>query len=84
MFAANRLGDQHAPTVPVYQSHAAADEIVQLAQAQQLHTDWCAKHVITRLDLLPGEHITGGVESIVPFTAWLRAIADGRPVVAAC
>jgi predicted esterase len=84
VFRANLLAAQPAPRVPTYQSHAAADEIVQLAQAQQLHATWCSEHVTTRLDLLPGEHVTGGVESIVPFTAWLQAVAHGLPVPTAC
>jgi Secretory lipase len=82
--AGNRLADRPAPTVPVYQSHAAADEIVQLAQAQDLHRAWCAARVTTRLDLVPGEHVTGLPESLPAYNVWLRATAAGLPVVGNC
>ncbi|KQS69249.1 lipase family protein [Modestobacter sp. Leaf380] len=84
VLAENRLADRPAPTVPTYQSHAAFDQVVALGQAQQLHDTWCAAGVTTRLDLLPAEHVTGGVQSVVPFGLWLSAVAAGRPVTAAC
>jgi hypothetical protein len=70
--------------VPVYQDHAAGDEIVQPAQAAALHQAWCAAGVTTRYDLLPAEHVTGGAESIAPFTAWLATVAAGLPVTGNC
>jgi hypothetical protein len=84
VLADNQLAVRPAPVVPVYQSHAAGDEIVQPAQATALHQAWCAAGVTTRYDLLPAEHVTGGVESIAPFTAWLGAVAAGRPVTGTC
>jgi hypothetical protein len=84
VMAENQLAARPAPTVPVYQSHAALDEIVQPAQARALHEAWCAAGVTTRYDLLPAEHVTGGVESTAPFTAWLGAVAAGRPVIGTC
>jgi predicted esterase len=84
VLAANRLTDRPAPTIPVRQSHATADEVVQLAQAQALHQAWCAAGVTTRLDLLVGNHATGGAESTSLFTEWLAATADGRPVAGSC
>ena len=82
--AENDLATRPAPTVPVYQSHAAADEIVALGQAQDLHETWCAAGVTTRLDLLPAEHVTGQVESLPGFAAWLGAVSRGLPVVPSC
>lgn len=84
VLADNQLATRPAPTVPVYQDHAAGDEIVQPAQATALHQAWCAAGVTTRYDLLPAEHVTGGVESIAPFTAWLGAVAAGLPVTGNC
>lgn len=82
--AENDLAARPAPTVPVYQSHAAADEVVALGQAQDLHTTWCAAGVTTRLDLLPAEHVTGLPQSLPLFAAWLGAVSRGLPVVPAC
>ncbi|GAA4324232.1 hypothetical protein GCM10023162_30830 [Klenkia terrae] len=84
VIAQNDLSTRPVPTVPIYQSHAAADEVVALGQAQDLHATWCAAGVTTRLDLLPAEHVTGGALSTAPFGLWLSAIAAGRPVLAAC
>ena len=84
VIAQNDLSTRPVPTVPIYQSHAAADEVVALGQAQDLHATWCAAGVTTRLDLLPAEHVTGGVLSTAPFGLWLSEIAAGRPVLAAC
>lgn len=82
--AENDLAARPAPTVPVYQSHAAADEVVALGQAQDLHATWCAAGVTTRLDLLPAEHVTGLPQSLPLFAAWLGAVSRGLPVVPAC
>ncbi|GHE08279.1 lipase family protein [Klenkia taihuensis] len=82
--AANDLGARPAPAVPVYQSHAAADEVVALGQAQQLHATWCTAGATTRLDLLPAEHVTGLPQSLPLFGAWLGALSRGLPVVPAC
>ena len=84
VLAENDLSTRPVPTVPIYQSHAAADEIVALGQAQDLHATWCAAGATTRLDLLPGDHVTGGFESLVPFSAWLQAVTRGLPVPASC
>jgi hypothetical protein len=84
VLADNQLAARPAPTVPVYQSHAALDEIVQPAQATELHEAWCAAGVTTRYDLLPAEHVTGLPESIAPFNAWLGAVAAGLPVSGNC
>jgi predicted esterase len=82
--AANDLAARPVPTVPIYQSHAAADEVVALGQAQDLHATWCAAGATTRLDLLPAEHVTGQVESLPLFSAWLGAVSRGLPVLPDC
>jgi pimeloyl-ACP methyl ester carboxylesterase len=84
VLAANRLTDQPVPTIPVYQSHARADEIVPLAQAEELHQAWCAAGVTTRLDLLAGHHGTAAGGSLPLFTAWLQSSVDGEPPASAC
>jgi len=84
VLAENDLATRPAPTVPIYQSHAAADEVVALGQAQDLHATWCAAGATTRLDLLPAEHVTGQVQSLPLFAAWLGAVSRGLPVVPAC
>ncbi|MCO7218654.1 lipase family protein [Klenkia sp. PcliD-1-E] len=84
VIAENDLGARPAPTVPIHQSHAGADEVVALGQAQQLHQTWCAAGVTTRLDLLPAEHVTGLPQSLPLFGAWLGALSRGLPVVPSC
>ena len=84
VLAENDLAARPAPTVPTYQSHAAADEVVALGQAQDLHATWCAAGVTTRLDLLPAEHVTGQVQSLPLFSAWLGAVSRGLPVLQDC
>ncbi len=58
----NRLGSVR-PTVPVFQPHALFDEIVPLAQADQLHKDWCALGANVTWKTYLGEHALGLVES---------------------
>ncbi|SCX56625.1 Secretory lipase [Klenkia marina] len=82
--AENDLAARPVPTVPIYQSHAVADEIVALGQAQDLHAVWCSAGATTRLDLLPAEHVTGLPQSLPLFAAWLGAVSRGLPVIPAC
>lgn len=84
ILAANQLADQPRPRVPIFQYHAGGDEIVPLAQAQALHRRWCAEGVQTRLDLEPGEHITGSPEGSAAAITWLRTGFAGLPEVTNC
>jgi hypothetical protein len=81
---ANQLADQPRPRVPIFQYHAGGDEIVPLAQAQALHRRWCAEGVQTRLDLEPGEHITGSPEGSAAAITWLRTGFAGLPELTNC
>lgn len=82
--AANQLADQPAPRVPVYQYHSAADEIVPLAQAAALHQTWCQEGVRTRLDLYPGDHVSGDSEGAPAAVQWVDDVFSGRPILTAC
>lgn len=70
--------------VPIFQYHAGGDEIVPLALAQALHRRWCAEGVQTRLDLEPGEHITGSSEGSAAAITWLQTGFAGLPEVTNC
>jgi len=82
--AANQLADQPAPRVPVYQYHSAADEIVPLAQASALHQKWCTEGVRTRMDLYPGDHVSGDSEGAPAAVTWLDDVFTGQPILTAC
>lgn len=82
--AQNQLADQPAPRVPVYQYHSAADEIVPLAQAGALHQKWCTEGVRTRMDLYPGDHVSGDNEGAPAAVTWLDDVFSGQPILTAC
>jgi hypothetical protein len=84
VLAANDLITKAAPRVPIYQYHGAADEIVPLAQAQQLHRAWCAEGVRTRMDLYPGDHVTAAVEGAPAALTWLSNALAGQPNLTSC
>jgi len=80
----NKLG-AGKPTVPVFQYHAMADEIVQYAQADTLHKTYCAKGVNLTWKALPvAEHLTAMIEGEGDALAFLGARFDGTPVTASC
>lgn len=85
VLAANNLTTKpFVPQVPVFQYHGLADEIVPLAQAQALHTTWCAKGVTTDFIGLPGEHITTSAEGAPLAVAFLNARLAGTAVTGSC
>jgi hypothetical protein len=84
VLAQNQLAAQAAPRVPIFQYHAAGDEIVPLAQAQALHRRWCAEGVQTRLDLYPAEHITGSSEGAAAAVEWIGTGFAGLPEATNC
>jgi Secretory lipase len=84
VLAANQLAARPAPRVPVYQYHSLGDEVVPLAQAQALHRTWCGEGVRTRLDLYPGEHITGDPAGASAAVQWIDDVFSGRAVVTDC
>ncbi len=59
VYAENNLITRPAPTVPVFQYHAALDEIVPIGQASALNQAWCAAGVRTVFTVVPGDHIAG-------------------------
>jgi hypothetical protein len=80
----NKLGNGK-PTVPVYQYHAAADEIVQFAQADTLHKTYCAKGVNETWQVFPNaEHLLGMVQGQGPALDFLSARFNHVPVFGNC
>jgi hypothetical protein len=80
----NNLGAQPAPTVPVFQYHASADEIVNVLQATALHQTWCSKGVKTTFALVPGDHVAGDPAGAPAALAFLSAEFAGKPFVSDC
>ncbi|MFD0855624.1 lipase family protein, partial [Actinomadura adrarensis] len=56
---ANKLGSD-APAVPVFMGHAQLDELIPIAQARQLRSDWCSQGAnVTWKTYLLVEHALG-------------------------
>lgn len=56
--AENKLGETN-PSVPVFQYHAEADEIVPFDQAAELRRTWCSRGVDLTWEIIPFEHALG-------------------------
>lgn len=81
---ANKLGSGK-PTVPVYQYHALFDEMVQFAQADTLHKNYCAKGVNLTWQVFPvAEHATGMLEGQGPALDFMSDRFAGKPVSGNC
>jgi len=74
---ANKLGSV-APDVPVLQYHGLADEIIPWRVESDLHKEWCAAGVTTRLAAYPGEHVTTHVEAQPGVVNWLSNRFAGK------
>ncbi|GAC1324251.1 MAG: lipase family protein [Mycobacteriales bacterium] len=72
------------PHVPVFQYHGTADEIVPLAQAQTLHSTWCAKGVQTQMDLFPSDHLSTNAQAAPLAVSFLADRYAGRPYSPNC
>ena len=80
----NKLGSGK-PTVPVFQYHALADEIVPFAQASTLHDTYCAKGVNETWEVLPvAEHALGLFEGQTDALNFLGARFAGTPTSGNC
>lgn len=84
VYAENNLITRPAPTVPVFQYHAALDEIVPIGQARTLNHTWCTEGVRTVFTTVPGDHITGETTGLPAAIAWLSDRFAGRPVPTTC
>ena len=81
---ANKLGNGK-PTVPVYQYQAGGDDIVQFAQADTLHKEYCAKGVNETWQVFQNaEHALGMVDGQAPAIAFLSARFSFLPVFSNC
>ena len=84
VYAQNNLITRPAPTVPVFQYHAALDEIVPIGQARALNQAWCAEGVRTVFTVVPGDHIAGETAGLPLAIAWLSARFAGQPAPTTC
>jgi hypothetical protein len=73
-----------APTVPVFQYHAVADEIIPIDQARALNQTWCAHGVRTVFSLVPGDHVAGETAGLLPAITWLTDRFAGHPAPSTC
>ena len=58
--------------------------MVPYGQASDLRRTWCDKGATVTWAPLPGEHVTGMVEGIIPSMDWLSARFAGIPAVGNC
>ncbi|MBS1846900.1 MAG: prolyl oligopeptidase family serine peptidase [Actinobacteria bacterium] len=80
----NKLGGGK-PTVPVFQYHALADEMVQYNQAHTLHETYCAKGVNETWQVYPvAEHATAMLEGQGDALNFLANRFAGLPVISNC
>lgn len=79
----NKLGSTK-PKGPVFQYHGVVDEMVPFAQARDLRRTWCNKGANVTWSVLPGEHILGMVEGVVPALNWLSLRFAGVPSFGNC
>ncbi len=84
VYAENNLIARPAPSVPVFQYHAALDEIVPIGQAQTLNQTWCSEGVRTVFAVVAGDHITGETTGLPAAIAWLVDRFTGRPAPTTC
>jgi hypothetical protein len=84
VFAENNLGGRPAPTVPILQYHAVADEIVPIGQARALHDQWCAKGARAVFTLVLGDHIVGETAGLPAAIGWLSDRFAGLPAPTGC
>lgn len=81
--AENRLG-LTPPKVPVLQYHAAADEIVDLAQADTLHKAYCAQGVRLQFNKIVSEHLTGIIAGNGASHEWIVDRLNDVPAPSNC
>lgn len=81
--AQNELGSTR-PKGPVFQYHGLVDEMVPYAQAAQLRRTWCNRGATVTWAPLPGEHVLGMVEGVVPALDWMSLRFAGIPAIGNC
>ncbi|WP_156755350.1 lipase family protein [Actinokineospora pegani] len=81
--AENKLG-QNPPRVPVFQYHAAFDEIVNTPQADQLHKDYCGAGVRVQWNTYVAEHLSGIFAGNADAGKWIKDRVAGKAVPSNC
>lgn len=84
VYAESNLITRPALTVPLFQYHAALDEIVPLGQARALNQAWCAAGVRTVFTVVPGDHIAGETAGLPTAIGWLSDRFAARPAPTTC
>ncbi|GAB2735409.1 lipase family protein [Amycolatopsis magusensis] len=79
----NELGDR-TPEAPIYLFHGIVDEIIPLAQAQELRSKYCAAGVDVTWGIFVGEHVTTLVFSAGSVLGFLGERFAGKPVKNNC
>jgi len=70
--------------VPVFQYHAAADEIVPFAQDEALWQTYCSQGVTDDWNVYPGEHLSGDSEGAPFVVTWIAGRFAGLPAPSNC
>ena len=68
----------------MFQYHGGIDEMVPFRQGAQLRRAWCDKGANVTWSVLPGEHVLGMVEGVVPALNWLSLRFAGIPTLGNC
>ncbi|GAB3686007.1 lipase family protein [Actinocorallia lasiicapitis] len=83
-FNENKLGSVR-PSVPVFQGHGMADQLVGYTQGDALHKSWCALGADLTWKAYPlAEHLLGFLVSWPDATAFLTDRFAGKPVKRSC
>ncbi|WP_424185338.1 lipase family protein [Actinokineospora sp. G85] len=81
--AENKLG-QNPPRVPVFQYHAAFDEIVNTPQGDALHKSYCASGVKVQWNTYVAEHLSGIFAGNADASTWIKNRVEGKAAPSNC
>jgi len=77
------VGD-NTVSVPLYQYHGQADEIIPVEQHYALKEQYCKKFDDVTFDLYPSEHMVTLFQATPYVLSWLGDRFDGKPTQATC
>jgi hypothetical protein len=83
LLAHEKLG-QSAPRFPIFNYHAASDEIVPYAQDQELVHYYCSHGVNVNHVVFAADHVTGEEIGSPLGAAWLQSILNGQTPPGTC
>lgn len=70
--------------VPLYIYHGGADPWIPIEDAQRMYAEQCSRGVPAVFRVVPGEHLTGYVNSYTGLNDWTNARLRGEPAPSGC